>query len=163
MEVDPLLICVLSFPYSGRHEGSKRKLQRTQLSAHPEPFTNAIGKGLTNSLILKQSCHTLAELSELCAFMPVLGGLLFKNCGRDVVGDPVTLMKQVHFIFNLHDLPKTGAKTVTFSEHLFQLEPKFLAGHLYPNKDLFIAPRSRSTKRPPKTPNELGPDRRFVT
>ena len=44
VEVYPLHICVFSFPYSGRHEGSKRKLQRTQLSPHPEPFTNAIGK-----------------------------------------------------------------------------------------------------------------------
>ena len=52
--------------------------------------------GLTTSLILKQSCHTLAELSELCAFMPVLGGLPEATCcGRDLVGDPVTLMKHI--------------------------------------------------------------------
>ena len=70
--------------------------------------------GSTNSLILKQSCHTLAELSELCTLMPVLGELPCSNCGRDLVGDPVTLMKKVHFIFNLHDLPKTGAKTGYF-------------------------------------------------
>lgn len=120
-------------------DGSKRKLQRTPT---PNPSLTQSGKRIhlrsassmsakgpaveflfetktlrsTNSLILKQSCHTLAELSELCTFMPVLGGLRQqlreRSCWRSC--DP---HETVHFIFSLHDLPKTGAKLLLFGCH----------------------------------------------